>query len=247
VHICNLQGPIGASKCGRPQVALCAHVPNLIGGAFACRFTHDAIRVGDRVYVCNTDGGAILELQYPSMQLRRTLSLFTAKEHINTLAVVDEQSVWVVLHNLGKVRHACDSSINESIAHFHGVYASMIRGFSSHLSASLHSNNTVETCIHIYGILCAQHSVLCACGAHATKSRVCVQSLLAQVDLDSGIVVRRIRGVGTNSHGLVAWRGVFLMLSSKETALVTLDPETEHREVIWQVLTLQTCFILIVM
>ena len=72
-----------------------------------CRFTHDAIRVADKVYVCNTDGGEILELQFPSMEVLRTFPLFTAREHINTLAAVDDDSLWVVLHNLGKVRHIC--------------------------------------------------------------------------------------------------------------------------------------------
>ena len=44
-----------------------------------------------------------MELAYPSMDVRRTLKLFTAKEHINTLAAFDEGSLWVVLHNLGSV------------------------------------------------------------------------------------------------------------------------------------------------
>jgi hypothetical protein len=55
------------------------------------------------------------------------------------------------------------------------------------------------------------------------------------VDLDSGKVVRRVKDVGNNSHGLVAWRGRFVMLSSKETALVTVDPQTERVTHIWQV------------
>jgi hypothetical protein len=38
------------------------------------------------------------------MEVVRTLDLFTVKEHINTVAVFDSSSVWVVLHNLGRVR-----------------------------------------------------------------------------------------------------------------------------------------------
>lgn len=70
----------------------------------ACRFTHDAIRVGQNVFVCDTGQGHIVQLSFPSMAVIRTLDLFTAKEHINTLAAMDDKSIWVVLHNLGKVR-----------------------------------------------------------------------------------------------------------------------------------------------
>ena len=34
------------------------------------------------------------------------MSLFTLRQHVNTLAPLDGGSVWVVLHNLGKVRRA---------------------------------------------------------------------------------------------------------------------------------------------
>ncbi len=33
----------------------------------------------------------------------RSMSLFTLKQHVNTLAPLEGDSVWVVLHNLGKV------------------------------------------------------------------------------------------------------------------------------------------------
>jgi hypothetical protein len=69
-----------------------------------CRFSHDAIRVGNSVFVCNTGEGEILQLSFPSMDVQRRLRLFTAKEHINTLAAFDSQTIWAVLHNLGSVR-----------------------------------------------------------------------------------------------------------------------------------------------
>lgn len=69
-----------------------------------CRFTHDAIRVGRHVFVCNTGDGQIVQLSFPSMTMHRTLDLFTAREHINTLAALDDSSIWAVLHNLGNVR-----------------------------------------------------------------------------------------------------------------------------------------------
>lgn len=56
------------------------------------------------MWVCNTGDGQLLQLSYPSMEVVRTLDIFTVKEHINTVAVFDSSSVWVVLHNLGQVR-----------------------------------------------------------------------------------------------------------------------------------------------
>lgn len=35
------------------------------------RVGHDMVRAGDRVYVCSTGDGSILELSYPDMQLVR--------------------------------------------------------------------------------------------------------------------------------------------------------------------------------
>eukprot|EP00798_Chlamydomonas_sp_ICE-L_P024239 gene24239-9838_t len=66
------------------------------------RFTHDAARAGDKVYICNTDGGEIQQLSYPDMQLVKKWPLFSLKQHMNTLAPLDEDEIWVVLHNLGK-------------------------------------------------------------------------------------------------------------------------------------------------
>ena len=46
------------------------------------RFTHDVVRSGDSVWVCNTEEGKVLKLRYGSMELVRTLDLFTKKEHV---------------------------------------------------------------------------------------------------------------------------------------------------------------------
>lgn len=77
------------------------------------RFTHDALRHGDSVFVADTGSGAVVELS-PSpagdgrLVVARTLRLFTEKEHINTLALwppldggAGPPSLWAVLHNLG--------------------------------------------------------------------------------------------------------------------------------------------------
>jgi hypothetical protein len=42
-------------------------------------------------------------------------------------------------------------------------------------------------------------------------------------------------GVGVNTHGLVLWHSVFVCLSSKETALIMLDPQKREVRTVWQV------------
>ncbi|KAK9811643.1 hypothetical protein WJX72_007577 [[Myrmecia] bisecta] len=66
------------------------------------RFAHDAVRRGGRVYVCNTGQGSILELSFPELLQIRALKLFSVEEHVNTLAALEEGSLWAVLHNLGQ-------------------------------------------------------------------------------------------------------------------------------------------------
>jgi len=66
------------------------------------RFTHDAVRAGSRVHVCNTDGGEVVTLAYPGMEQLSASKLFTSKDHANTLAPFTADQLWVVLHNLGK-------------------------------------------------------------------------------------------------------------------------------------------------
>ncbi|KXZ44217.1 hypothetical protein GPECTOR_71g578 [Gonium pectorale] len=66
------------------------------------RFTHDAVRRGDKVYVANTEGGEVQELSFPTMKKLRSMRLFTLRQHVNTLAPLEDGAVWVVLHNLGQ-------------------------------------------------------------------------------------------------------------------------------------------------
>ena len=69
-----------------------------------CRFAHDAVRHGDRVYIASTGEGAILELSYPGLQPVRKHSLFTLENHINSLAPTGNgTALWVMLHNRGEV------------------------------------------------------------------------------------------------------------------------------------------------
>lgn len=62
-----------------------------------------------------------------------------------------------------------------------------------------------------------------------------VQSQVAQVDVATGGIMQRFRDVGINSHGLVAWRDRFVMLSSQAAALVTLDPSSGGTDTVWSV------------
>lgn len=160
-----------------------------------CRFSHDAIRIGDTVFVCNTGKGSILQLAYPSMTVVRELSLFTAREHINTLGAYDTSSVWAVLHNLGKVLELDSCAVSPSPCKA--------------------SCAVVQT----------------PCGG--------LQSQVVQVDLSTGKEVRRFRDIGSNSHGLVSWQNMFVMLSSKETTLILMNPADGNVEHIWSVCVLR--------
>ena len=81
----------------RMQLSLC-HVRS------PCRFAHDAVRHGDRVYVASTGEGAILELGYPGLEAVRKHRLFTPENHINGLAPTGNGTgLWVMLHNRGEV------------------------------------------------------------------------------------------------------------------------------------------------
>ncbi|WPT14105.1 hypothetical protein PSENEW3_00000236 [Picochlorum sp. SENEW3] len=66
------------------------------------KFTHDVVRKGNCVYVCDTGHGDIIVLDFPSMKERSRLKLFTLKQHVNTLSPTDDGHVWAMLHNLGK-------------------------------------------------------------------------------------------------------------------------------------------------
>jgi hypothetical protein len=117
--------------------------------------------------VADTGHGSILELQLPELSIVRTLKLFSAKDHINTLAMWPPGSpgapadgppqLWAVLHGLGK-------------------------------------------------------------------------SAVAQVDVPSGNVARRLTKVGNKSHGLSLWKGVIIMLSSGEGRLIRVDPIAAAKE-----------------
>lgn len=56
------------------------------------------------MYVAATDSGAVLELSFPGLRLLRRLALFSRREHVNSVAPLAPGDLWVVLHNLGKVR-----------------------------------------------------------------------------------------------------------------------------------------------
>jgi len=67
-------------------------------------FSHDAIRLHNKVYVASTGSGEVLQLGFPSMQVERTHKLFTLQQHVNTLSPVSPGStdrLWAMLHNKG--------------------------------------------------------------------------------------------------------------------------------------------------
>ena len=133
-------------------------------------FTHDVVRRGSQVFVADTGGGRVLELEYPSMTLRHSIDSITKREHINTLVPADEDeygphAVWGVLHNLGP-------------------------------------------------------------------------SQIALYDLESGKEIKsRMTNVGEKSHGLVPYKGKFLMLNSGKGQLILVDPtagDDAPFDVLWE-------------
>ena len=75
-----------------PRPASFAHPPP------ATRATRATCR-----YVASTQTGAVIELAYPSLDTVRTHSLFTSKQHVNTLRVSDDgATLWAMLHYKGK-------------------------------------------------------------------------------------------------------------------------------------------------
>lgn len=63
------------------------------------------------------------------------------------------------------------------------------------------------------------------------------QSEVARVDLESGRVTHRVRGLGTKSHALVAWRKWLLMLDSDNGGLIRVNPADGSYETLYTVRT----------
>lgn len=86
------------------------------------RFTHDAIRWGNKVYVCSTERGALLELSLPDMKQNRTLELFTRKEHLNSVTPFGSNKALVLLHNHGNSQVATVDLTEGRVLHrFKGI------------------------------------------------------------------------------------------------------------------------------
>lgn len=62
-----------------------------------------------------------------------------------------------------------------------------------------------------------------------------LQSELVKVDLKTGTVARRFPGIGTKSHGLVAWRGSLLVLDSEGRRLLRVNPHNGSHTSLYQV------------
>ena len=55
------------------------------------------------------------------------------------------------------------------------------------------------------------------------------------MDLKARKVVRRFSGIGTKSHGLVAWRGSLLVLDSEGGQLLRVNPNNGTSTALYQV------------
>ena len=65
-------------------------------------FTHDLIRCRNRVYITDCNGGNVVVLDYPSLDILKILKVCTRQNHINTVAIDPNGNLWCLLHNLGK-------------------------------------------------------------------------------------------------------------------------------------------------
>lgn len=68
-----------------------------------------------------------------------------------------------------------------------------------------------------------------------------VQSEVVMVDLAQGRVVRRLKGIGTKSHGLVWWQDSLLMLDSDGGALIRVHPSDGSWTSLYKVLCRHDC------
>ena len=69
----------------------------------AHRFAHDAVRWQDKVYICSTGAGEILEFDYAGMKFVRVLRKVKQSSHVNTVAPDGKGGLWAVLHMKGEV------------------------------------------------------------------------------------------------------------------------------------------------
>ena len=84
-------------------------------------FTHDAIRVKDKVYIADCGNGRVVVLDYPSMETYKIHSIFTVRNHINTLCYHND-ILWCLLHNLGKSQLVgIDSETGEKLKVYNDV------------------------------------------------------------------------------------------------------------------------------
>ncbi len=68
--------------------------------------------------------------------------------------------------------------------------------------------------------------------AHLDVRRL--QSELVRVDLQRGEVTKRLTGIGTKAHGIVAWRGSLLVLDSAAGGLLRVNPFNGSHTTLYQ-------------
>lgn len=56
-----------------------------------------------------------------------------------------------------------------------------------------------------------------------------------KIDATTGEELGKLHGIGTKSHGFVAWGSYFVTLDSEKAGLVLVDPETRAYETVWMV------------
>jgi hypothetical protein len=90
-------------------------------------FTHDLCRHDDRVYLTDCNGGRLVVLDFPSLEVLKCPQICTQKNHVNTVAFDPDGRCWCLLHNLGaSVLIEVNPETGEWISQMYGV------GFQSH-------------------------------------------------------------------------------------------------------------------
>eukprot|EP00929_Paragymnodinium_shiwhaense_P068114 TRINITY_DN34235_c0_g1_i2.p1 TRINITY_DN34235_c0_g1~~TRINITY_DN34235_c0_g1_i2.p1 ORF type:complete len:431 (-),score=75.61 TRINITY_DN34235_c0_g1_i2:79-1371(-) len=218
------------------------------------RFAHDTVRFGNHVYLADTYKGRVVQLSYPSMKVERITEAFTFKDHVNTLAVfpagtVPGEDAWTAsghdksnpkVQQLLKLQETEQEAYRQTLAE---TDASSFRGKGKGRESSAASEDNKEV-QRLEREKAAERQLWISDGKVAeslvTEELWAVlhrkgNSRLVRVDLATGNWTRALTEIGKKSHGCVLWRDKFLLLSSGEGTLISVDPlaPNEPPSILW--------------
>lgn len=183
------------------------------------RFTHDAVRYNDSVYVADTGKGRLVRMHYPSFKVERSLRSFTRKLHPNTIAV------WPTLPGDEQTRGA------KKLKYFASEQTKEKEAFKSRQRRQ----GITPDDYYYYEVNEQEASRPDADQEVWALLHNKGPSLVVRVDGRLGTWTNVLSQVGDKSHGMVLWRNRIVMLSSGEGKLIAVDPSrpTARPEVLW--------------